>query len=131
MKALDFRAKIDQYEETKAAHERDRMLLDKRNKEIEELNRNLKAESESNYENAKKASELERLREKEKKEWDEKERRMQMEAENEANQHKTQTEKLKDQISTLQTDFEKVSAQRKAQVSYCQKLINFEICRAR
>lgn len=122
--ADELRAKIEQYEETKAALERDRMLLDKRNKEIEELNRNLKSESESNYENAKKAAELEKLREKERKEWDEKERRMQMEAENEANQHKTQTEKLKDQIASMQTDYEKLSAQRKAQEQMNAELVD-------
>uniref|UniRef100_A0A8R1I049 Myosin motor domain-containing protein n=1 Tax=Caenorhabditis japonica TaxID=281687 RepID=A0A8R1I049_CAEJA len=121
--ADELRAKIEQYEETKAASERDRMLLDKRNKEIEELNRNLKLESEANYENAKKAAELEKLREKERKEWEEKERRMQMEAENEANQHKNHAEKLKEQLAHLQADHDKIAAQRKAQVtSTCKKV---------
>ncbi|CAD6194130.1 unnamed protein product [Caenorhabditis auriculariae] len=113
--ADELRAKIEQYEETKAALERDRMMLDKRNKEIEELNRNLKKEQESAYENAKKAAELERAREKEKKEWEEKERRLQMEAENEANRNRAANEKLKDQLASLQTEHDKIQAQRKAQ----------------
>ena len=67
-----FRAKIEQYEETKAALERDRMMLERRNKEIDELNRTLKAEQEKAYENAKRAAELEKEKAREKKEWEEK-----------------------------------------------------------
>ncbi|CAI5444947.1 unnamed protein product [Caenorhabditis angaria] len=122
--ADELRAKIEKYEETKAALERDRVMLDKRNKEIEELNRNLKAESEANYENAKKAAELERLREKERKEWEEKERKMQMEAENEANNYKTQNEKLKNGLENLQGEFDRLQAQRKQQEQTNAELID-------
>ncbi|CAB3401372.1 unnamed protein product [Caenorhabditis bovis] len=122
--ADELRQKIEQYEETKAQLERDRMMLESRNKEIEELNRNLKAESEANYENAKKLAEVEKLREKERKEFEEKERRMQMEAENEANNHRTQNEKLKDQLSQLQIEQDKLQAQRKAQEQANAELID-------
>ena len=48
------------------------MMLERRNKEIDELNRTLKAEQEKAYENAKRAAELEKEKAREKKEWEEK-----------------------------------------------------------
>ncbi|KAK6023092.1 hypothetical protein OSTOST_11185, partial [Ostertagia ostertagi] len=69
----ELRMKTEQYEESRAALERERMLMEKRNQEIEELYKSLKAETDKAEEQARKAKELEKEKAKEAKEWAEKE----------------------------------------------------------
>ncbi|ETN80987.1 myosin head [Necator americanus] len=69
----DLRVKTEQFEETRAALEREKMLMEKRNQEIEDLHKQLKTEAERIEETSRKAKELERDKAREAKEWAEKE----------------------------------------------------------
>nr|CDJ94553.1 Myosin and Myosin head and IQ calmodulin-binding region and Myosin tail domain containing protein [Haemonchus contortus] len=111
----ELRVKTEQYEESRAALDRERMLMAKRNQEIEELYKSLKAETEKFEEEARRAKELEKEKAKEQKEWAEKEKRMQMEAEAEAARAKQLNDALTAELKSHRTENQKLMDQRKAQ----------------
>ncbi|VDM81624.1 unnamed protein product [Strongylus vulgaris] len=71
----ELRIKTEQYEESKAALERERMLMEKRNQEIEELHKTLKAEADKFDEVSHRVKELEKEKAREAREWAEKVRK--------------------------------------------------------
>ncbi|VDO53241.1 unnamed protein product [Haemonchus placei] len=134
----ELRVKTEQYEESRAALDRERMLMEKRNQEIEELYKSLKAETEKFEEEARRAKELEKEKAKEQKEWAEKvifvdhifksydsrepylagknqEKRMQMEAEAEAARAKQLNNALTAELKSHRAENQKLLDQRKAQ----------------
>ncbi|CAI4230313.1 unnamed protein product [Auanema sp. JU1783] len=113
--ADDLRAKIDEFEEMKASLERERMLMTRRNCEIDELNKSVKEETEKVEEWSRKAKELERDNAREKKEADERERRLQMEKDAEEAKNRVILEKLNTDLKTLQSDHERMIIARKNQ----------------
>ncbi|KAK6739917.1 hypothetical protein RB195_008418 [Necator americanus] len=111
----DLRVKTEQFEETRAALEREKMLMEKRNQEIEDLHKQLKTEAERIEETSRKAKELERDKAREAKEWAEKEKQLTTEAEAERTRAKHLTEKLSNELKTQQDENQKLISQRKAQ----------------
>ncbi|VDO61116.1 unnamed protein product [Heligmosomoides polygyrus] len=111
----ELRVKTEQYEESRAALDRERMLLEKRNQEIEELYKTLKTEADKFEEIARKAKELEKEKAKETKEWEEKEKRLKMEAEAEAARSQQLAERLNSELKLQQDENQKLVSQRKAQ----------------
>ncbi|KIH63134.1 hypothetical protein ANCDUO_06567 [Ancylostoma duodenale] len=111
----ELRVKTEQYEESRAALDRERMLMEKRNQEIEDLHKMLKTETDKLDETSRRVKELEKQKAREAKEWEEKEKRLTVEAEAEATRSKQLADRLSNELKLQQDENQKLISHRKAQ----------------
>ncbi|CAJ0942079.1 unnamed protein product, partial [Mesorhabditis belari] len=111
----ELRAKKEECADTQAALDRERAAIERRNKEIEELNASLRKEQEKLEEADKKQKDLEKQRERERKEAEEKERKLGAELEQEKNRAQAEAEVYKEKLKTAEEAAQKGERTRKAQ----------------
>uniref|UniRef100_A0A158PBY0 Myosin motor domain-containing protein n=1 Tax=Angiostrongylus cantonensis TaxID=6313 RepID=A0A158PBY0_ANGCA len=111
----ELRLKTDQYEESRAALEREKMLMEKRNREIDELHKSLKSETAKVDETSKRLKELEKLEAKQAEDWKEKEKKMMMDAEAEATRSRQLVDQITVKLKLQEDENNKLINQKKAQ----------------